>query len=108
MDRGHDITHVFPLPSCVLGERACNYTFHSDGGTRAEMCSGTGWTMDVCVTMPGRDAGTHRVAAAATFLAQPISSFTAECIALDQATAAFHRFLLTELRRSDRASVSSD
>ena len=108
MDRGHDVKHVFPLPRSVLGQRACNFVFHSDGGTRAERCSGAGWTMDASVTATDGVANTHRVAAAATYLAQPTSSFKAECIALDLATEAFQRFLHTTRRRSDGTFASSD
>ena len=91
MDIGEDWKSILDFPHSLLGQR-CNFLFHSDGGTRVGQCSGTGWILEAFA--PDRVLP-YRVAAAATFIACPISSFTAECLALDHATEAFDRFLRT-------------
>ena len=71
-----------PIPNVKASE--ANYICHSDGGTRADSCSATGWIIEAVVTR-GEFKHTFPIAMSGTFLSQPISSFTVETIALDEA-----------------------
>ena len=64
--------------------RDANYICHSDGGTRADSCSAVGWIIEA-VVYRGEYKHTFPIAMSGKFLAQPISSFTTEAIALDEA-----------------------
>ena len=73
----------------LMGEQApyhvCNLVVHSDGGTRSKNCSAGAWVLEVgriekqqwtcCVLARG-----------GTFLSDPISSFLAEGIALEESS----------------------
>lgn len=66
---------------------------HSDGGTRRDSCSAIGWFVEAIVVRDGL-RHTFPVAMSGKFLSSPISSFTAECIALDEAIVFLVNFIL--------------
>ena len=70
-----------------------NYVCHSDGGTRANSCSGAAWIIEARVV---RDDERYifPVAMAGVFLQGPVSSFLAEAIALDEAVRFLGKFVL--------------
>eukprot|EP00959_Pyramimonas_sp_CCMP1952_P133467 2790858-Pyramimonas_sp.AAC.1 len=61
-----------------------NLVCHSDGGTRAGSCSAAAWILEAIVS---RNGFMHifPIATRGIFLDCPVSSFTAETIALDDA-----------------------
>ena len=69
-----------PLVDFVTHE--ANYICHSDGGTRAGSCSAAGWVIEAVVT---RDSQTvlFPVLMKGIYIKDPISSFLAEAIALE-------------------------
>ena len=69
-----------------------NIVCHSDGGTRAGSCSAAAWILEAIVS---RDGFTHTftIASRGIFLDSPVSSFTAEAIALDDAVAYVSRMV---------------
>ena len=70
-----------------------NFICHSDGGTRQGNCSASGWFIEAVIEAGGQS---QRVPSAmsGTFLSQPISSFTAELIALDEAILYMYQLVL--------------
>ena len=66
-----------------------NFLCHSDGGTRECTCSAAGWIIEAVVEHDGRNLQLP-IAMPDKFLAQPVSSFTAELIALDDAISFLH------------------
>ena len=61
-----------------------NFICHSDGGTRTHSCSASGWVLEAIVTRAGYKC-TFPVAFRGVYFQQPVSSFTAEAVALDDA-----------------------
>ena len=61
----------------------CNLLVHSDGGTRCNRCSSAAWIVEVCVFQQGRWFR-KPLAISGTYFDSPISSFTAECVALEE------------------------
>ena len=59
-----------------------NYLCHSDGGTRADNCSAAAWCIEAVVTN-GVLQRTVPVSMRGLFLKDPVSSFLAESLALD-------------------------
>ena len=99
MDRGEDWIHTFnpPLPDFSVNE--ANFICHRDGGTRAGSCSAAAWYLEAIVTR-GDMQYTFPVAMEGKFLKQPISSFTAELIGLDEAIRYTHNLILKPNPRS--------
>ena len=66
---------------------------HSDGGARANSCAGAAWIIEARVV---RDDQRHifPVAMAGLFLQDPVSSFVAEAIALNEAVNHLGKYLL--------------
>ena len=91
-------SHVFgwPFSSDKLAE--CNCMIHSDGGTRATRCSASAWILDVGV-FDGEKWVAHHFAMGGTFYAEPISSFSAECLALMEAILFLRRAVQEVIRR---------
>ena len=67
-----------------LDLRHANILVHSDGGARARQCSAAAWYVEARVEKDG-SVTTFPLVMAGTFIEQPISSFKAEAIALDEA-----------------------
>ena len=70
-----------------------NFLVHTDGGTRAGTCSAAAWCIEA-VVCKGAYAVTTTIVIAGTFISDPISSFTAESIALDEAVEAVRKLTL--------------
>ena len=64
--------------------------FHSDGGTRGSKCSAAAWIMEAIVTREDKQY-TFPVAARGIYLPDPVSSFLAEALALDDAISYFSK-----------------
>ena len=62
-----------------------NLLLHFDGGTRSGSCSGAAWYLEA-VLEKDRTRLIAPVAASGTYMADPVSSFTAELVAFDEAT----------------------
>ena len=85
MECGHDWRHAFQPPLDDFRIQGANFICHSDGGTRAGSCSAAGWFIEAIVERKGF-RHTFPCAMAGKFLKSPISSFTAEAVALEDAT----------------------
>ena len=72
-----------------------NLLVHTDGGTRAGECSASAWYVEACIVQSGRELK-FPLAMSGTYLEAPVSSFTAEAIALDESIE-FVRKLLQDL-----------
>ena len=83
MDFGHDWHKTFPSPFDDHMQEA-KLVCHSDGGSRKDSCSATGWMVEAIVIRNGL-RHTFRIAMSGKFISPPISSFLAESIALDEA-----------------------
>ena len=68
-----------------------NFVMHCDGGTRAGKCSAAAWVLEAQSTT---ESGTEvlLLARKGIFIADPVSSFTAELLALESCTEALARF----------------
>ena len=76
-----------PLPEAGLANS--NLIVHMDGGTRAGKCSAAAWCIEA-VAHYGSYITTVPVILAGTYIQDPISSFTAEALALEEAALAVH------------------
>ena len=85
MDERKSWYQCFPFEPADL-ER-CNLTIHTDGGTRANSCSAAAWCIEAVVRR-GQYETTTTLMIAGTNIATPISSFTAEALALEEAALA--------------------
>ena len=72
-------TFDWPFPNYQLDE--CCLVLHFDGGTRRHRCSGAAWVADVGAFAEGQWTSKH-LAMGGTYYDAPISSFTAETLAL--------------------------
>ena len=71
-----------------------NFVMHCDGGTRMGTCSAAAWVLEAHLqTHRGRQI--VRLAQKGVYMAEPISSFTAELIALEDCAVSFERFWAT-------------
>jgi hypothetical protein len=84
MDCGHDVDKQFVPPIKDFDVSEGNFICHSDGGTRGESCSAIGWIIEVVVVRGNREYN-FPYALAGRFLKEPVSSFLAEAMALDEA-----------------------
>ena len=83
--------YEWPFPGMALNR--CNFIAHSDGGSRLD-CSASAWVIEVGVWVGA--AWEYRVLArAGTFFERRISSFAAECIALEACVTRMKAFLVT-------------
>lgn len=82
MECRKDWQFVFKAPCSDFNIQHANLICHSDGGTRAGSCSASGWIVEACV-IQGDAQHTFPLAMAGSFFDQPVSSFSAELIALD-------------------------
>ena len=87
----------WPFEDCNLS--ACNILIHSDGGTRLNCCSSFGWILEVCRLIDGIWEF-KPLMMRGTYLSEPISSFLAETLALEEASL-FVVKLLRELKHSE-------
>ena len=76
-----------------LDLQEASFIFHSDGGTRAEQCSSAGWFLEAVVVRNDLRY-TFPIALHGQYFAEPISSFLAEAMALDEAIAYFSKLVL--------------
>ena len=92
MDYKRSWLHNFKCPVVNFRTSEANYVCHSDGGTRANSCSGAAWIIEARVVR-----NDHRhvfpVAMAGVFLQDPVSSFLAEAIALEEAVNFLGKYL---------------
>ena len=98
MDNTSDHFEEFPDTLEALANSGANFLCHSDGGTRGSKCSGIGWCVDAIIT--DRDqTSLVPLARGARYLSEPVSSFTAETLALDEATRYLSEFVLNHYNR---------
>ena len=71
-----------------------NFVAHSDGGTRAGTCSAAPWFIEVVVSR-GDVEMRFPVLMGGVFISDPVSSFLAEVLALEEAIKAIRRLVLT-------------
>ncbi|CAK0901216.1 unnamed protein product [Prorocentrum cordatum] len=90
MDEKKSWYHSFPIESVDLS--GANFLIHSDGGTRAASCSAAAWCVEA-VTRRGLIETTTLFIIAGTFISDPISSFTAEALALEEAAKAVEELI---------------
>ena len=91
MDRREGFHKDFdPIPG--FSYRSSNFTCHSDGGTRSEICSAAAWYLEVTAVING-EATTFPLAMRALFLESSVSSFLAETLALEDAIVFFAQLL---------------
>ena len=85
MDLGESWRHCndWPCPGRDIDD--CRLVIHSDGGTRARNCSASAWVAEILVDSPS-GIQTHRLASGGTYINNPISSFLAEAMALEEST----------------------
>ena len=88
MDRAASWENHFVPPIGGFCVSEANYICHSDGGTRAESCSATGWILEA-VARRGDSIIIFPVAMKGIYIENPISSFLAETIALEDAVTFF-------------------
>jgi len=74
---------------------------HAAGGTRAGRCSGSAWIVEVGALVTGAWSF-KRLARGGKFLIEPMSSFLAETITLDEATYHIKRILERGLDDTNR------
>ena len=89
MNMGRSWSETLPWPFPGASVEECNIAVHSDGGTRAESCSAAAWIVEV-----GYRGNFAAYAMAGTYMSAPVSSFTAEAIALNEASAFVHNLLV--------------
>ena len=94
--------HEFVLPVHDFDIDNANLLCHSDGGTRAASCSAAGWYLEAVVERENR-CYTFPLAMAGEHLHEPISSFTAELIGLEDAVSYVH--MLVSKRRDGRTNM---
>ena len=81
--------------AAIQNAKVCeaNFICHSDGGTRGEDCSSARWFLEAVVVRDGLRY-TFPVALHGQYFEEPISSFLAEAIALDEAVEYFCKLVL--------------
>ena len=92
MDAKADWYKRFDPPFVDFKINEANFICHSDGGTRGELCSAIGWIVE-CIVFRNGTFHQFPYAIAGTFLKDPVSSFLAEAMALDDGI----RFMVKEL-----------
>ena len=84
MDRREDWHQDLLIPSTRHETWKTNLLCHSDGGTREGSCSAAAWIIEA-VGVEGHFLRRYPLAMRGIFMLDPISSFTAESIALEDA-----------------------
>ena len=85
MDYGESWGKCLEWPFIGTSLAECNFVAHSDGGTRASACSASAWIVEVGVIQGGR--WIYRpLAMGGTYFSEPISSFLAEALGLEECT----------------------
>ena len=97
MDERKSWAKVFPERADVSPE--ANFLVHADGGTREGRCSAAAWCIEA-VHVRGQTQARSVVLIAGTFISDPVSSFLAETIALDEAVQALDTLLSFRVRPS--------
>ena len=72
---------------------ACNVRVNSDGGTRRHRCSGSAWVLEVGMLTENLEWLYKPIAMSGTYFPEPVSSFSAESWALEEATEFMKRLL---------------
>ena len=80
------------FPDSATLSCAANFLVHFDGGTRAGQCSAAAWCIEA-LTVCGQSTKRSFVIQAGTFMSDPVSSFLAETIAMDEAVQALAQIL---------------
>ena len=86
MDLGQDWHEDLRALWKHVGPWCTNLICHSDGGTREGSCSASAWILEAVFLEDGLPT-VRPIARGGKYLSAPISSFLAETIALDEATA---------------------
>jgi len=100
----YNVLHeCFCISAVEFSPGEANFLCHSDGGTRGDSCSAIGWIIEAYVV---KEDMRHifPVAMSGKFFDSPISSFTAEAIALDEASGYLINFIS---KLFDNSSVSN-
>ena len=84
MDIQRSWCQKFIPPVDNVSVQKANFVIHTDGGTRANKCSSSAWYVEAHVQLPSGTAS-FPICMAGRFISTPISSFTAEAIALEEA-----------------------
>ena len=84
MDCKRDWHQDCAAPLADFSTHGANYLCHSDGGTRVNSCSAAGWFIEAIVVR-GDYRHTFPIAMRGIYLQDPVSSFLAEAIALEDA-----------------------
>lgn len=79
-------------PPVELDWQTTDFICHSDGGMRGESCSAAAWYLEAVVTENGASS-TFPLAMRGQFLKDPVSSFLAEAIALEDGMAYLSQLL---------------
>ena len=79
----------FEPPGGWLDAKSVNFLIHTDGGTRADRCSAAAWHIEIHACVNGASV-IFPLCMAGRFFTSPISSFTAEAIALEDALNFLH------------------
>ena len=87
--RAESWSQYLPAPIQDFQPGKANFICQSDGGTRSNSCSATGWIVEAVhhseIVFPVAVGGTH--------ISSPLSSFAAEALALDEAISVLHKIL---------------
>ena len=84
MDTGKDWFQTVEPPFSDFSMSMANYLYHIDGGSRQGSCSGISWCIEAIVKRDGL-IHTFPVVMGGKYICTPISSFTTEMLALDEA-----------------------
>ena len=97
MDAQSSWEEVYPPSDFALNLIHANFVMHCDGGTRASQCSAGAWVLEAHVDT---EHGVEVIflGRKGIYMASPISSFTAELIALESCATAFEIFWTTLVR----------
>ena len=83
MDEGRSWYQSFATASPDFNLGRCNLLIHFDGGTRAMKCSASAWYIEAHMVKEGMEIFLP-IAMSGTYLSEPVSSFKAELIGLDE------------------------
>ena len=81
----------WPFGQKSMGD--CSYIVHSDGGTRGGRCSGCAFIIEAGI-LENASWIFKPIVLSGTYLRTPVSSFTVESLALEEATLCLKRLLL--------------
>ena len=101
MDTGKDWVQTLEPPFSDFSTSMANFLCHTDGGSRQGSCSGISWCIEAIVRREG-SIHTFPVARGGKFIRTPISSFTTEMLALDEAINVLSNLLMQSCSLSKR------